>query len=108
MSKSKSGFTSCASISNSISNDASFGRDWTGGCHDWADAEWIVIRGPLRGLSDTPFGWPTPGRPVGRPGVGHPQGVFDVFSYYQLVTLFLNMVCLTVALTDRKGFSLYD
>jgi hypothetical protein len=31
------------------------------------------------------------------PGAGHPQGVFGVFSYYQLVTLILNMVCLTVA-----------
>jgi hypothetical protein len=27
-----------------------------------------------------------------------PQGVFGVFSYYQLVMLFLNMVCLTLAL----------
>jgi hypothetical protein len=31
-------------------------------------------------------------------GVGHTQGVFGVFSYYQLVMFFLNMVCLTVAL----------
>jgi hypothetical protein len=49
------------------------------------------------------FGWLTPGRPivrpgVARPGVARPQGVFDVFSYYKLVILFLNMVCLTVAL----------
>jgi hypothetical protein len=28
---------------------------------------------------------------------GHPQGVFGVFSYYKLVMLFLNMICLTVA-----------
>jgi hypothetical protein len=67
-----------------------------GGCHDWADAQWIVIRGPLRGHDDTPFGRPTPGQPVGRPGAGHPHDVFGVFSYYQLVMLFLNMVCLTV------------
>jgi hypothetical protein len=32
----------------------------------------------------------------GRPGVGHPQGVFCVFRYNKLVMLFLNMVCLTV------------
>jgi hypothetical protein len=38
-----------------------------GGNLDWADAEWI--RGPLRGHDD-----------IGRPGVGHPQGVFVVFS----------------------------
>jgi WD40 repeat protein len=44
--------------------------DLKGGCHDWTDAEWIVKRGPLRGHNDTPFGWTTPGRPIGRPGVG--------------------------------------
>jgi hypothetical protein len=68
---------------------------WTddvGGCHDSVDAEWIVIRRPLRGHNDTPFGRPTPGRPI-----GHPQGVFGVFSYYSLVMLFLIVVCLTVA-----------
>jgi hypothetical protein len=31
------------------------------------------------------------------PGVGHPRGVFGIFTYYQLVMLFLNVVCLTVA-----------
>jgi hypothetical protein len=31
-----------------------------GGCYDWADAELIVIRGPLKGPNDTPFGRPTP------------------------------------------------
>jgi hypothetical protein len=36
--------------------------------HDQGDAKWIVIRGPLRGHKDTPFGWPTHGRPIGRPG----------------------------------------
>jgi hypothetical protein len=56
------------------------------------------IRGPLRGHNDTPFGWPTPGRPIHFPEVGHPQGVFGIFSYYQLVVLFLNIVCLTVAM----------
>jgi hypothetical protein len=70
-----------------------------GGCHDLADAEWIVIRRPLRGHNDTPFGQPTPSRPIGRRGVGHAQSVFGIFSYYLLVILFLNMVCLTVALT---------
>jgi hypothetical protein len=45
-----------------------------------------------------PFGRPTPSWADGRPGVDHPEGEFDVFSYYQLVILFLNMVCLTMAL----------
>jgi hypothetical protein len=54
----------------------------TRGSHDEADAEWIVIRGPLRSHNDMPFGRPTPGRPVYCPGVSHPQGVFEVFSYY--------------------------
>jgi hypothetical protein len=35
---------------------------------DQVDAEWIVIRGQLRGHNDKPFGRPTPGRPIGRPG----------------------------------------
>jgi hypothetical protein len=52
------------------------------------------------GHNDMPLGQPTPGQPIGRPGVGHPQRVFGVFSYYQLEMLFLNMVCLTVASTD--------
>jgi hypothetical protein len=52
----------------------------------------------LRGHNDKPFGWPTPGRPIGRPGAGHPQVVFGVFSYYQSVMTFLTMVCLTVGL----------
>ena len=37
--------------------------------------------------------------------VGYPQDVFGVFSYYQLVTIFLNMVCLTVALFVKKNQS---
>jgi hypothetical protein len=63
-----------------------------------ADAEWIVIRRPLWGHNDTLFWRPTPSRPIGRPRVGHPQGVYGVFNYYQLVMVFLNIVCLTVAL----------
>jgi hypothetical protein len=47
-----------------------------------ADAEWIVIRRPLRGHNDTSFGRSTPGWTIGRPGVGHPHGVFGVFCYY--------------------------
>jgi hypothetical protein len=68
--------------------------------HREADAEWIVIRGLLRGLNDMPFWRPTPGRSSGRPGVGHlqPQGLLGVLSHYELVMLFLNMVCLTLAL----------
>jgi hypothetical protein len=41
---------------------------------DQGDAKWIVIRGQLRGHNVTPFGWPTPGRPI-----SHPRGVFGVF-----------------------------
>jgi hypothetical protein len=40
--------------------------------HHQADAEWIVIREPLRGYDDTTCGWPTLGQPIGRPGVGRP------------------------------------
>jgi hypothetical protein len=52
------------------------------------------------------FGRPTSGRPIGRPGVGHPQGVFGVLNYYSLEMLFLNIVILTVALA--RGRPLYD
>jgi hypothetical protein len=38
-----------------------------GSCHDQADAEWIVIRGPLRGHNNMPYGRLTPGQPVGCP-----------------------------------------
>jgi hypothetical protein len=50
-----------------------------GGCHDQADAEWIVIRRPLKGHNDMPYGRPTTGRPIGRPGVGYPQSIFGAF-----------------------------
>jgi hypothetical protein len=30
-----------------------------------------------------PCGWPAPGRPIGHPGSGHPQGVIGVF-YFQM------------------------
>jgi hypothetical protein len=46
--------------------------------HDQGDAKWIVIRGQLRGHNDTPFGRRTPGRLIGHPGVGSPNGVFGV------------------------------
>jgi len=44
--------------------------------HDQGDAKWIVM-----GHNDTPFGRPTPGRPIGRPEVGCSQNVIGVFSY---------------------------
>jgi hypothetical protein len=44
--------------------------------HDQGDAKWIVIRGQQRGHNDMPCRRPTPGWPIGRPGVGCPQGVF--------------------------------
>jgi hypothetical protein len=53
-----------------------------GGRRDKADAEWIVIRRPVSGHNNSPFGRPTPGRLIGRPGVGHPQGVFGVLIYH--------------------------
>jgi hypothetical protein len=53
-----------------------------GELRDQGDAEWIVIRGQLRGHNDTSFRRPTPGRPIGLPGVGRPQGAFGVFNYY--------------------------
>jgi hypothetical protein len=50
-----------------------------GESHDQADAEWIVIRTQLWGPNDTPFGWPAPSQPSGRPGSGCPSGVFCMF-----------------------------
>jgi hypothetical protein len=35
-----------------------------------------------------PCGGPAPGRPIGRPGSGCPQGVIGVFTYYQLLIFF--------------------
>jgi hypothetical protein len=47
-----------------------------------------------------PFGRPTPGHPIGHPGVGRPLGVFGDFSYYQLVMFFFNIVPLIMELTE--------
>jgi hypothetical protein len=55
--------------------------------HDQGYAKWIVIREQLRSHNDTPFGRPTPSRPIGRPVVGRPQGVFDGFSKYLLLQM---------------------
>jgi hypothetical protein len=48
----------------------------------------------------------------GQPQAGYPQGVFGVFSYYRLVMLFLNMVCLILArfqsLFPRNGCLLVE
>jgi hypothetical protein len=53
----------------------------------------MVIKMSLWGHNDTPFMRPTPGWPVGRPGVGRPKGVLGVFfNYYQLVMLIFNIV----------------
>jgi hypothetical protein len=48
--------------------------------HDQADAKWIVIRTSLWGHNDTPCRLPSPGRPIGHPGSGHPEGVIGVFQ----------------------------
>jgi hypothetical protein len=50
--------------------------------HDQGDAKWIVIKGQSRGHNNMPFGQPTPGWLIGRPGVGHPSGIFGVFNCY--------------------------
>jgi hypothetical protein len=68
--------------------------------HDQGDAKRIVIMGQLRTHNDMPFGQSAPGRPVGRPGVGRPQGVFGGFSYYQLVILLFNIVPLIMESTS--------
>jgi hypothetical protein len=52
------------------------------GRHNQADAEWIVIRGPVRSHKGYVLRAANPGRPISRPGVDHPQGVFGVFNYY--------------------------
>jgi hypothetical protein len=72
----------------------------TGEIHDQADAKWIVIRGPSRGRNDTPCGRPTPGRPIGCPGVGCPYGEFGILSYCKLVLLIFDIVRLIVEFTD--------
>jgi hypothetical protein len=57
-----------------------FHRSKKGKFYDQADAKQIAIRGQLRGHNNTPFGRPTPGRPIGPQGVGHSQGTF--FDYH--------------------------
>jgi hypothetical protein len=53
----------------------------TGGCYDKADAEWIAIRRSMRRHNDIrpSGGQPLTGLSAARE-VGHPQGVFGVFS----------------------------
>jgi hypothetical protein len=63
------------------------------------DAKRIVIRMQLRGHNDTPFGRPTPDRPIGPPVVGCPQGVYGSLSYYQSVIFFSNIVPLIMEFT---------
>jgi hypothetical protein len=66
------------------------------------DAERIVIRGQLSGHNDTPFGRPTPSRPIGHLGIGHPQGIFGGLSYYLLVIFFFNIVPLIMELPKQN------
>jgi hypothetical protein len=47
--------------------------------HDHGDAKWIVIMRSLWGHNDMLCGRPAPGRPIGRPGSGHPSGVIGAF-----------------------------
>jgi hypothetical protein len=58
----------------------------------------------LWGHNDTPFGRPTPSRPIGHPWVGHPQGVFGDLGFYQLVMMFFNVVPLIMEFTMGSGF----
>jgi hypothetical protein len=64
--------------------------------HDQADANWIVIRGPLRGHNDTPCGRPTPGRPVGCLGAAALKAYF-VFSI--TINTIFNIVLLIMEFT---------
>jgi hypothetical protein len=69
--------------------------------HGQGDAKRIVIRWLLGGHNDMPFGWPAPGRPVGRLGAALPPGVFgDFIQLLLLVILFLNIVPLIVEFTE--------
>jgi hypothetical protein len=73
----------------------------------YCEAKWIVFRGQLiRGHNDTPFGRPTPGRPIICPRVSCPQGVFDGLSYYQLVIFFFNIVSLIREFTLGPPYSI--
>jgi hypothetical protein len=54
----------------------------SGKFHDQGDAKRIVVRGRLWDHNDMYFGRLTPGWPIGCLGVGCPQGMFGVFSYY--------------------------
>jgi hypothetical protein len=58
---------------------------------------------PLRGHNDTPFGRRTPGWPIGRQGIGPPQGVFCGFSYLS-VMIFLNIAPLMMEFTNSDHF----
>jgi hypothetical protein len=76
-------FSICATLFTpdvfSSSYDHRLQIDYEGELHDQGDAKWIVIRRLLWGHDDTPCERPTPGRPIGRPRSGCPQGVFGVF-----------------------------
>jgi hypothetical protein len=72
-----------------------------GNFYDQGDAKRMRIRGQFKRHNDTPFRWPTPGWPIGRPVVGRPQGVFGGLSYYWLIICFFNIVPLIVEFTSE-------
>jgi hypothetical protein len=91
--------------------------DWNwpkGKSIDQGDAKWIIIiRGQLRGHNDTPFGRPTPGRPIGRPRVDHPQGIFCVYLVLirqggLVCSVTIHIVPLTMKLTFGDSISIED
>jgi hypothetical protein len=69
-----------------------------GDFHHQADAEWIVIRRPLRGHDDTPYGRPTAGRPIDLLAT---VGVFGVFDFPTLSACPWNSPALSSA---RSGY----
>jgi hypothetical protein len=62
------------------------------------DAEWIVIRGLLRGNKDTPFWAANPWPAYRPPGGWPPSGRNLCFQLLLINNVIPNMVCLTVAL----------
>jgi hypothetical protein len=66
------------------------------------------------GYNNMPFGQPTPGRPIGRPGVSRPQGVFCQFLFCPNSSRFRPTEArrreaekIIIQFANTKGFSMY-